>query len=71
MYQLATNVVATDIDVAKVISALQHNIFGFPCSSTREDLSIDVSISYQCSTDIDVAKVISALQHRSKFNFKI
>ena len=36
---------------------------------TREDLSIDVSISYYCSTDIDETKVISALRHKSKFNF--
>ena len=47
-----------DIDEAKVISALRHKskfefrtfwkknqIFGFPCCSTREDFSIDVSIT--------------------------
>ena len=33
---------------------------GFPCCSTREDLSIDVSIIYYCRTDIDEARVISA-----------
>ena len=47
----------TDIDEAKVISALRHKskfyfkikkknqFFGFPCFSTCEDLSIDVSIT--------------------------
>ena len=48
----------TDIDEARVISAFQHKskfnfelflkkirIFEFPCCSTREDLSIDVSIT--------------------------
>ena len=33
-------------------------IFGFPCCSTHEGLSIDASISCQCRTDIDEAKVI-------------
>ena len=51
----------TDIDEAKVISALRtsqntgqssssnlknNQIFGFPCCSTREELSIDVSMTY-------------------------
>ena len=49
----------TDIDEAKVISALRHKskfefqtflifffqIFGFQCCSTRKDLSIDTSIT--------------------------
>ena len=47
----------TDIDKAKVISAHHHKskfefrtlkknqILGFPCCSTREDLSTDVSIT--------------------------
>ena len=45
----------TDIDETKVISAIQHkskfefrtflNFFGFPWCSTRENLSIDVSIT--------------------------
>ena len=39
--------------------------------ATREDLSIDVSNSYQCRTDIDEAKVISALQHESKYKSKL
>ena len=61
---------------AKVISAaLQHkskfnldifwkknHIFGFSCCSTREDLSIDVSITNVWL--IDKAKVLSALQHK-------
>ena len=42
------------------------HIFGFPCCSTRENLSIDVQINYQSRTDIDEAKVITALQHKSK-----
>ena len=59
MYQLATNVVRTDINEAKVISALQHkskntrqnSILSFKIlcfhvvASTRDDLSIDVSIT--------------------------
>ena len=44
-------------------------IFGFPCCSTREDLSIDVSIT-NVGLDIDEAKVISALRHKSKFEFR-
>ena len=80
----------TDIDEAKVISARQHKskfnfelfeqkIFNFwvLIFSTREDLPIDVSISYQCRTDIDESKMISALcllvcqnRHKSKFEFR-
>ena len=46
-------------------------IFGFPWCSTREDLSIDVSITNVgvSRTDIDEAKVISALCHKLKFEF--
>ena len=40
-------------------------IFGIPLCSTQEDLSIDVSISYQCWTDIDEARVISFLEVRT------
>ena len=38
----------------------RKQIFGFPCCSTRENLSIDVSISgnYYYRTDIDEAMVI-------------
>ena len=42
------------------------HIFGFLWWSTREDHSIDVSIT-NCRTDIDEAKVISALRQKSKF----
>ena len=44
-----------------------------PCCSTRDDLSIDVSITNvrQCMIDIDEAKVISARQYKSKYNFDI
>ena len=47
-------------------------INGFPLCSTREDLSIDVSIANVgvSRTDIDEAKVISALRHKSKFEFQ-
>ena len=58
----------TDIDESRVISALQHMSLKyksklkkknwFPCCSTREDLSTDVSISYYCRNDIDRARVI-------------
>ena len=41
----------------------------FPCCSTLEDLSIDVSI-IQCRADIDEAKIISALCLKSKFEFR-
>ena len=71
----------TNIDEARVISVFRHKskfnfelfekknqFFEFPCRSTREDLSIDVSI--QCRTDIDEATVISTLQHKSKFEFR-
>ena len=44
--------------------------FRIPWCRTREDLSIDVSISYYCRTDIDKAKVISALRHKLKFKFQ-
>ena len=40
-------------------------------SSTREDLSIDASISYYCRTDIEEARMIFALRHKSKFNFEL
>ena len=40
-------------------------------ASTREDLSIDVSITNVGLIGIDEAKVISALQQKSKFNFKL
>ena len=45
-------------------------IFGFPYFSTREDLSIDASITNVGLIAIDKAKVISARQHKSKFNFE-
>ena len=41
---------------------------------TREDLSIDVSITnvaLLCRTDFDEANMISALQHKSKFNLDL
>ena len=41
----------------------------FPCCSTREDLSIDVSITIV--GHIDEAKVISGFRHKSKFNFEL
>ena len=70
----------TDIDEVKVISALRQNsnfelfwiniqILGFLWCSTREDLSIDVSIT-NVKTDIDEAMVISALRRNSKFKFR-
>ena len=35
----------------------KNQIFWFPCCSTREDLSVDVStINYSCRTDIDEAR---------------
>ena len=50
------------------------HISGFPWCSTREDLSVDVSISYSCRTDIDEARAISflgirKLGERTEFNF--
>ena len=48
------------------LNFMRFTFFGFPCCSTREDLSID-----ECSTDIDEAKVISALRHKSKFNLEL
>ena len=72
----------TDIDETKVISALRqkskfefqtflkkNRISGFPWCSTREDLSIDVSITNvgDSRTDIDETKVISALRQKSNF----
>ena len=45
-----------------------NQIFGFPWCSTREDLSIDVSISNR--TDIDEAKVISAICQKARFEFQ-
>ena len=45
-------------------------IFGFPCCSTREDLSIDISITNVGLIAIDEAKMISAFQHKSKFEFQ-
>ena len=42
----------------------------FPWCSTREHLSIDVSITICIRADIDEAKVISALSHMSKFEFR-
>ena len=47
----------------------KQQIFGFPWCSIREDLFIDVSITYR--TDIDEAKVISAVRQKSKFEFRI
>ena len=50
----------------------KHQIFGFSCYITREDLSIDAPITnVGLRTDIDEAKVISALWHKSKFNFEL
>ena len=42
----------------------------FPWCTTREHLSIDVSITICIRADIDEAKVISALSHMSKFEFR-
>ena len=66
-----------------MISALQHKskyksnsisnffeknqIFWFPCCSTREDLSIDVSINTVGLIAIAEAMVISALRQKSNF----
>ena len=36
----------------------KKSVFWFPCCSTREDLSVDVSITYLCRTDIDEAREI-------------
>ena len=67
------------MDEANVISALRQKskfefrtflkkkknlIFGFPCCSTREDLSIDVLIT-NCRTDIDEERMISFLGVRT------
>ena len=51
----------------------KKQIFWFPCISTREDLSVDVSISYLCRTGIDKARAISflgvrKLRFRTEFN---
>ena len=45
-------------------------IFGFPHCSTREDLSIDVSINNVASTDIDETKVISFSRGTDKIQFR-
>ena len=76
----------TDIDEAKVISALHHHqkskfefrtslkkiqIFGFPCRSTREDLSIDVSFT---NVGLILTKLrlfqLFVISQNSYFNFK-
>ena len=43
-----------------LLECLKIQIFGFPCCSNREDLSIDVSITIIGRSDIDEAKMISA-----------
>ena len=48
---------------------LKKIIFWFPWCNTRENLSIDVSITGR--TDIDEAMVVSALWHKSKFNLDL
>ena len=48
------------------ISFFLNQIIMFPCSSTLEDLSIDVS-NTNCRADIDEAKEISALRQNSNF----
>ena len=45
------------------------HISGFPCCSTREDLSIDVLIT-NVGLILMKAKVISALRQKSKFEFR-
>ena len=47
----------------------KNQILGFPWCSTREGLSIDVSIT-NVGTDIDEAIVISAVRRKSKFEFQ-
>ena len=39
------------------------------CCSTREDLSIGVSITNVGQINIDEARMISAFRHKSKFEF--
>ena len=42
----------------------RNQFFGFPCCSTRENLSNHVANSYYYRTDIDEARVISTLHHK-------
>ena len=53
-FQLITNRSKVNFD----LFWKENQIFGFPCCSTHEDLSIDRYIIFYCITDIDKARVI-------------